>query len=136
MADDFSEIMQLAKDLTDVPAEANRRVKSAIEFTSINLRDDWKEGATIAHGYPASYSAAISYDLKYPGGAIESEIGPVLGKTPGASAGFLDDPLSSAGVDGPIHHAGRNAMEANEADFVRGLEIAATDAVIDKIGGG
>lgn len=133
MSDDFSEIMKLSKDLSDVPAEANRRIKSALEFTSINLRDDWRQGAEISGGFPKSYPASISYDLKYPGGAIESEIGPVLGRTPGASAGFLDEPLSSAGVDGPVHHAGRNALEANQPGFVRGLEIAATDALIDKV---
>ncbi|MCK8477227.1 hypothetical protein [Microbacterium aurugineum] len=131
MSDDFSELGKLVKDLTDVPAEANRRIKSALEYTSINLRDDWKEGAAISGGYPKSYAAAISYDIKYPGGAIESEIGPVLGKTPGASAGFLEE--AGGGVDGPAHHAGRNALEANEPDFWRGLEIAATDALIDKV---
>lgn len=132
---DNDDFMSLAADLTDAPSLVNRYAKSAIEFTSINLRDDWKEGATISSGYPASYSAAISYDISYPGGAIESEIGPVLGKTPGASAGFLDEPLAPAGVDGPIHHAGRNAKEANEEDFYRGLEIAAFDATAEAVNG-
>ncbi|MEI3845321.1 MULTISPECIES: hypothetical protein [unclassified Microbacterium] len=131
MADDFSDLANLARDLSEVPAEANRRVKSAIEFTSINLRDDWRAGAEISHGFPKSYAAAISYDLHYPGGAIESEIGPVLHKTPGASAGFLEE--APGGVDGPPTHAGRNAVEANEEDFYRGLEIAITDALIDKV---
>lgn len=133
MADDFSELASLAADLTTVPAEANKRVKKAIEVTSRGIKDDWKQGAEVSGSYAKSYPASISYDLHYPGGAIESEIGPVLGKTPGAGAGFLDDPLSSAGVDGPVHHAGRDALEANEEDFYRGLEIAITDALIDKI---
>ena len=134
MADDFSELYELAADLSDVPAEANKRVKKAIEYTSVNLKNDWREGAEISGSYAKSYAPSISYDLHYPGGAIESEIGPVLGRTPGAGAGFLEE--GGGGVDGPPTHAGRDALEANEEDFYRGLEIAAADALIDKIGGG
>lgn len=130
---DFSDFMSLAQDLSDAPSEVNKLVEKAIEFTSINLRNDWREGATISSGYAASYAASISYDLHYPGNAIVSEIGPVLGKTPGASAGFLDEPLAPGGVDGPVHHAGRDALEANEEDFYRGLEIAVTKATIDEV---
>lgn len=133
MADDFSELMQLSRDLSDVPSEANRRIKQAVEVTARHIKEDWREGADISGGYPDSYAAAISYDLEFPGGSIDAVIGPVLGATGGASAGFLDDPLSSEGVDGPIHHAGRDAMESNEPDFDRGLEIAITEAVIDKV---
>lgn len=131
MADDFSEVYELAADLTGVPPEANRNVKKALEVTSRSIKDDWRQGAEISGSYARSYGPSISYDIKYPGGAIESEIGPVLGRTPGAGAGFLEE--GGGGVDGPPHHAGRNALEANEADFFRGLEIAITDAVVDKV---
>ncbi len=134
MADDFSELARLAADLTDVPAEANKRIKQAIEVTSRGIKDDWKQGAEISGSYAKSYPASISYDLSSTGGAIESEIGPVLGRTPGAGAGFLEE--GGGGVDGPPHHAGRNALEANEADFYRGLEIAIAEALIDKIAKG
>ena len=131
MADDFSELAKLAADLTAVPPEANKRIQKAIEVTSRGIKDDWREGAAISSSYAKSYAPSISYDLKHPGGAIESEIGPVLGRTPGAGAGFLEE--APGGVDGPPTHAGRDALEANEADFYRGLEIAITDALIDKI---
>lgn len=134
MADDFSELYELEADLRDVPATANRNVKKATEVTSRSIKDDWRQGAEISGSYARSYGPSISYDIRYPGGAIESEIGPVLGRTPGAGAGFLEE--GGGGVDGPPTHAGRNALEANEADFYRGLEIAATDAVVDKIEGG
>lgn len=134
MADDFSEILELVADLREVPAEANRNVKKAIEVTSFSIKGDWQQGATVSRGYAKSYAAAIDYTIEYPGGAIESEIGPSLGKTPGASAGFLED--ASGDVHAAPQHAARDALEANEADFMRGLEIAISDAVIDKIGGG
>ena len=133
--DDFSELYELAADLTHVPDTANRYVKKALEVTGHSIRDDWREGAEISGGYPKTYPAAISYDIEFPGGgAIGVVIGPVLGKTPGASAGFLDEPLSAAGVDGPIHHAGRDAVRANEDDFLRGLEVAIYDGLKDELG--
>ena len=135
MADDFGDIARLEADLRGVPAIANRNVKKAIEVTARNIKDDWKQGAEISAGYPKSYSDSISYELEFPGGAIEAAIGPVLGSTAGASAGFLDEPLSAGGVDGPIHHAGRNATEANEEDFVRGLEIAIFEALAEEVEG-
>ena len=131
MADDFSELYELAADLSGVPPEANRNVQKALQVTSHSIRDDWRQGAQISGSYAKSYAPSISYDIQYPGGAIESEIGPVLGRTPGAGAGFLEE--APGGVDGPPTHAGRDALEANEADFYRGLEIAITDAVVDKI---
>lgn len=134
MADDFSELADLAADLSAVPAEANRNIKKAIEVTARSVRDDWRQGAEVGRGdgYSERYASSMFYDLKYPGGAIEAEIGPELGR-PGGSAGFLED--APGGVQASPQHAGRDALEANEEDFIRGLEIAITEAVIDKIGG-
>lgn len=134
MEADFSEVLALEADLRAVPPEANRRVRKALEVTARGVKDDWRQGATISGSYAKSYAGSISYDIGYPGGAIEAIIGPVLGRTPGAGAGFLEE--GGGGVDGPPHHAGRDALEANEADFYRGLEIAIAEAVIDKVGGG
>lgn len=133
MADDFSELRQLEADLRSVPPVANRNVKKAIEVTARHIKDDWREGATVSRGYAKTYAAAVDYNLKYPGGAIEAEIGPSLGKTPGASAGFLED--APGDVKAAPQHAGRDALEANEDDFERGLEIAIFEAlggVMDK----
>lgn len=134
MSDDFSELASLASDLSNVPAAANRNVKKAIQFTSVEIKNDWRQGAEVSGSYARTYPAAIDFDLKFPGGAIESEIGPSLGKTSGASAGFLED--APGGVDGPATHAGRNALEANEEDFIRGLEIAIFDALAEEVEGG
>ena len=130
MTDDFSELYELAADLTNAPAKANRNVRKAIEVTARNIKDDWREGAEISSSYTRTYAAAISYDMMLPGGEIAAEIGPVLGRTPGASAGFLEE--GGGGVDGPSHHAGRDALEANEPDFYRGLEIAIFDALTEE----
>lgn len=134
MSDDFSEIGRLEADMRKVPPTANRLVEKSLKRTSLRLVEDWKQGAEISDGYADSYAASISFDIHFPGGTIESEIGPVLGRTPGASAGFLDDPQNAGGVDGPVHHAGRDALEANEPEFFEGLELAAFEAIADELG--
>lgn len=125
--DDFSELMELAADLSDVPAKVNRNVKKAVEVTARFIKDDARQGAE-ATGL-SGYAASIDYDLLFPGGAIEAEIGPNLGKRQG-SFGFVED--GGGGVQSAPQHALRDALKANEADFFRGLEIAVSDAQIDK----
>lgn len=129
MADDFSELYELAADLSDAPATANRYIKSAIEYTANEIKSDWKQGAERTG--LTGYAASIDYDLKFPGSGIEAEIGPNLGRNQG-SFGFVED--ANGGVRSAPQHAGRDAMEANEPDFVRGLEIAIFDATTSAVG--
>lgn len=129
MADDFSELYELARDLSDVPAEANKRIKQAIEHTAVEIKRDWQQGAA-ASGLE-NYARSVDYDMNYPGDAIEAEIGPNLSKRQG-SFGFVEE--GGGGVRSAPQHAGRDALEANEPDLDRGLEIAITNAVIDKLG--
>ena len=133
MADDFSELNELGADLRAVSPLANRNIGKAIEVTARNVKDDWQQGATVSRGYAKSYAPAIDYTMKYPGNAIEAEIGPSLGKTPGASAGFLED--APGGVLAAPQHAARDALEANEPDFIRGLEIAIFEALAEEVEG-
>lgn len=128
MSDDFTELYELAADLSDVPSEANRRIKKALEFTSVEIKKDWRQGAE-ASGLEG-YAASVDFDIKFPGGAIESEIGPNMSR-PQGRMGFME--AGGGGVRSAPQHAGRDALEANEPDFIRGLEVAATDALIDKV---
>lgn len=128
MSDDFSDLYELVRDLSDVPAEANKRIKQAVEVTARHVKDDWQQGADSSS--LGAYARSVDYDLKFPGGAIEAEIGPNLGKRQGRF-GFVEE--ANGGVRSAPQHAGRDALEANEPDFERGLEIAATNALIDKV---
>lgn len=132
MADDFSELIELAADLRGAPSSANRNIKTAMEVTARGVRDDWREGATVGSGYAKRYASSIFYDIRYPVGAIEAEIGPEVDRA-GGSAGFLED--APGGVQSSPQHAGRDALEANEPDFVRGLEIAIFDATAEAVVG-
>ena len=128
MADDFSELYELAADLSQAPAKAAPLIRKAVEVTARYIRDDWRQGAEVGagEGFSASYAGSMFYDMKFEGDAIGAEIGPELGR-PGGSAGFLEE--SPGDVRVAPQHAGRSAVRANEDDFVRGLEIAIFDAI-------
>lgn len=126
MSDDFSEVLGLSADLTGAPEKANRNVRKALEFTAFNLKKDWQQGAE-ATGL-GGYAASVDYEIKFPGGAIEAEVGPNLGRNQG-SFGFVED--GGGGVFSAPQHAGRDALEANEPDFERGLLIAISDPLED-----
>lgn len=123
MADDFSELLELAADLSDVPSEANRNIRKAIEVTARNVKDDWRQGAD--RSGLGGYAADIDYDMRYRGGAIEAEIGPTPGDS--GSFGFVEE--ATGDVRSAPQHAGRDAVRANEDDLIRGLELAALDAI-------
>lgn len=127
MGDGFDELYELAADLTSAPAEANRFVKKAVERTAYQLKQDWKQGAENSGdgGVTAGYASAINYDMEYGDDSISAEIGAPYNRR-GGKGFFLEDAYGD--VMGPPHHAGRDALRANEDDFYRGLEIALHDA--------
>lgn len=130
---DFSELTQLAADLTSAPAKANRNVQKAVEVTARNVKDDWRQGAMVSaeRGNVASaYPYSIDYDMEVGSGEIAAEIGPNLGRK-GGSAGFLEE--AKGRVRSAPQHAGRDAVRANESDFVRGLQIAVFDATAEAV---
>ena len=127
---DSSELTTLAADLTAVGAKIRPYVRKALEVTARHIRDDWREGADISTGAAivGPYERSIFYDMKSGPTEIEAEIGPELHR-PGGTAGFLEE--GGAGVLVPPIHAGRDALEKNEQDFITGLEQAAIDALED-----
>lgn len=130
---DVSEVLELVADLRAVPAAATPKIEKAVEVTARNVKDDWKQGAGVSRAdwnFADDYASSIDYDKLNGGGAVEAEIGPNLGRA-GGSAGFLEE--GGGGVRSAPQHAGRDALEANEADFVRGLEIAILEALAEKI---
>ena len=133
MSDDFSEVYALAADLGRVTPQVVKNARKAIEVTGRSIKDDWREGAVVSSTYAETYAPSIDYDFVADTDGLTLEVGPHLGKTPGASAGFLED--APGGVEAPAQHAGRDALEANEDDFYQGLEIAAFEALGGILGG-
>lgn len=127
---DASDLMRLAADLSEAGPRARPFVRKALEVTARHIRDDWRKNADISENAAivGPYEQSIFYDIKQGLTEIEAEIGPELGR-PGGTAGFLEE--GGAGVLVPPIHAGRDALEANEQDFIDGLEIAIVDALED-----
>lgn len=125
MADDFSEVVALARDLGAAPLKVIPNVRKAIEVSARHVKDDWAKGAR-RRGL-RGYAASVDYDMKLAAdGAIGAEIGPNLGKAQG-SFGFVED--APGGVRSAPQHAGRKAAKAVEADFIEGLSKAIGDVL-------
>lgn len=124
MVDDLG---SLAHDLSSGGKAVRPYVKAAVEHSANQIKKDWSQGAERRGLGP--YSRSIDYELTTNALSYEAEIGPNLGKRQGAF-GFVED--GGGGVKSAPQHAGRDALEANEDDFERGLAIAVWDAVLGK----
>lgn len=123
MADDFAELRDLAADLTAAPAETRPFIRKALQVTAQRIKDDWRKGAN--RSGLSRYAADITYETEEKASEVEAEIGPTIGDS--GSFGFVED--ANGGVKSAPQHAGRDAMEANEDDFVQGLELAIFDGL-------
>lgn len=121
MSDDLSELLKLAQDLGNVPAEASANVRSAIQFTATNVKKDWRAGADRTG--LGGYAADITYETRELKSSVVAEIGPTPGDS--GSFGLVED--ARGDVKSAPQHAGRDAMRKNEKDFIDGLAKAACD---------
>jgi hypothetical protein len=126
---DFSELDDLAKDLTAAPVEARPFIRKALQFTAFNIRDEWRTAA--ARTGLTAYGASVGYETEEKATVIEAEIGPTPGRRQG-SFGFMED--GGGGVRSSPQHAGRDALKNNEADFYDGLEKALADGLERAVG--
>lgn len=118
---DFSELHQLVADLSGIPARVAPKVRKAIQVTAVHVKKDWS--ARAKRTGLERYAADITFDLKESRSGVEAEIGPTAGDA--GSLGIVED--APGGVRSEPFHAGRDALRANEEDFIRGIEIAAAD---------
>jgi len=125
---DFSELNQLAADLGEAAAEIVPLTRKAVEVTARLGKDEMQDRAAKASGRSARrYPKSIDYEMKLDtDGVIGAEIGPNLTRPQGA-LGILDE--APGGVRSKPQHAARETAKAIEADFVKGLEQAAKDAL-------
>lgn len=124
---DFTEVTKLSGQLGGVPADSGRYLRKAIEVTARHIDDDWTaplEGSATVPSGPKS----ITYDIKggnaVRGSELSAEIGPVL-TGQGPIVGLLEYGTPTTGPRG----FGAAALEKNQADFVKGVEIAIDQAL-------
>lgn len=120
MSDD---IRKLAADLTAAGPAVRPFARKALQVTAHHIRDDWRKGArrTGLEGYAAD----VTYETQEKASEIVAEIGPTPGDS--GSFGFVEE--ARGDVHSAPQHAGRDALENNEEDFVRGIDYAIADAL-------
>lgn len=130
---DASELHTLKADLGAVPAASGQNLRKAIEVTARNVRDTARENATgMAHAPAFPYS--ITYDIegagnRGTGSQLTAEIGPDKARPQGALGNLIEFGSINNAPQGIMH----GALQANQADFERGLDRAIDDAL--KAGG-
>jgi hypothetical protein len=120
---DYSELNKLAADIGEVPDNSGPFLRSAIQFTATSVKKAWQEplkGSSTLPGLPR----AISYDIESNGKVLEAEIG--FDKGGQGSLGGVSE-FGTPTVAG--RGFGLKALEANQADFEKGIEIAISDAM-------
>lgn len=126
---DKTELDRLTADLGEVPRRASRNLRQAIEVTARKVRDTARANASgMAHAPAFPYS--ITYDITGSGGSgtgstLDAEIGPDKDRPQGA----LGNLIEYGSIRNPPQGIMHGALQANEADFERGIDIAIADAM-------
>lgn len=129
MATDFSELDGLVANLRAAPVEARPFIRKAVQVTAHKVRDDARKSADRSGLH--KYAADITYETEETATQIRGEVGATIGDS--GSFGFVED--ANGGVRSAPQHALRDARNANEGDFVDGLEIAIADGLRKALGG-
>lgn len=131
MGDDFSELMALEADIEHAADALPKYLRKALDVTSIKVKKDAQQTVNGRKGLGHA-AGAIDYDLNGSSGVVSemsSEIGYNKGKPAGALGNLIEFGSPNSGNQlAPSHDLG-NAMLANEADFQKGVEAAAADAM-------
>lgn len=126
---DFSELTRLAADLGKVPDTAGPFLRSAIEFTSVEVKEAAQKTAGSGNRrwkpLPAGIDYEVTVDAGVGGSSLTSEIGYDKDRTDVAKLGNIREYGSSRVAP---HNDLLNALHKNEADFQKGLEKALRDA--------
>lgn len=135
---DFTELTELAADLSAVPFESGENIVKAVEVGAVNVRDSWRDKLKGSETVPRG-ARSVTYDMTAgdaPAGALPgstaarevgAEIGPQLGDQ-GAIVGMLEYGTPTTGPRG----FGLESLRENEEDFERGIAMAVDAAMREK----
>jgi hypothetical protein len=122
---DFSELDKLAADLGDAPRDAGKRIRQATEITARKIKDAWKDKLKGTEGVPHG-AYTITYDLDAKPGqdssVITAEIGAETGRAQAPIVTVIE--FGAPGNNLAPRGYGAGALQENQADFEKGLEIA------------
>lgn len=119
---------KLAADLGAASVEAAPFVRKAVEVTARHVKDDTRK-VVAADKFFKGIAHAIDYDINDQLGGVEAEIG----YNKDIRAGRLGNIREYGAPGSPNSVAPHNdlttALTRNQADFVKGIEIAAADGL-------
>lgn len=121
---DFSEVRKLAADLSEAESNAAPLVRKAVEVSARRVKDAARDNMRDVK-YMPHIPAAVDYDLLGSGDGITAEVGFDRGKRQGQLGNIYEYGSRFFPARGPLTHA----LHENEADFVKGITLAATDAL-------
>ncbi|MGX9346639.1 hypothetical protein [Microbacterium sp. KNMS] len=141
---DNSDFSKLSADLGDVPENTGKYARQAIEVTARNVRDTARENAKGMDHAPA-FPYSITYDIgattnqtvaqaaasvltgatQATSSTLFAEIGPDKDRPQGA----LGNLIEYGSVNNPPQGIMHGALQANEADFEKGIDRAVDDAL-------
>jgi hypothetical protein len=123
---DFSELDKLAADIGEVPLLAAPFIKSAVQFTATLVKKEAKQ--TVGFKRWSAAAASIDYDIHGVTGERLGGISAEIGYNKGRAGGPLGNIREFGSPTVPPSNDLVNALHNNEADFVKGLDIALRDA--------
>lgn len=127
MADDFSELYQLAADLEQAPQNLPPNLAKALGVTSGKIKDEARASVRGRDKRLAHAASAISYDLHGSSGDV-SEMSSEIGYEKGGAGNLGNFIEFGASQIAPSHDLG-NALLNNESDFEQGVDKAVDDAM-------
>lgn len=128
---DTTEMGSLIADLEQADRTVVRNLRKAVEVSARNVKDAWSKKAARSglKGYAASVDYTVKRNAAFGGASVDAEIGPNLSRRRKLAAfGFVEE--GGGGVRSAPQHAGREALKETEADFVKGVGIAAGEAML------
>lgn len=131
MADDFSELMELAADIDSASTALPKYLAKALGVTSKKVKESAQDRVRGRKHFKQAASA-IDYELDgYSGtsSGMSSEIGYNKGQPAGNLGNLVEFGAPSSGNSLAPGGELQAALTENEGDFVRGVEAAAADAM-------
>jgi len=124
---DFGEVLALSADFGDASTKVVPYARAALEVSSRNLKDDWRDEAKGNNSTLKRYGASVTYDLDLQtDGVMSSEIGPDISR-PMGSFGLVEE--AGGGVRSAPQRNVDKALRRNLADFEKGMVQAGEDAL-------
>lgn len=132
---DFHELDQLAADLGNAPKDAGPKIRKAVEVTAFKVKEAWRNKLKGTKRMPVAF-LTVDYEVNantsivrdalsgIQGGAdtVTAEIGSRTGKKQATFVTVLE--FGAPGNNLAPRGYGSGALQENETDFQKGLEIA------------